>query len=130
MWMTTADWLIVGGYLLLSLFVGLFLARRASKSLSEFFLSGRNLPWWLAGTSNAPTTGSASAPRQNRGHGDSSRGIEVVLAAARRNRLSVAPMQKEACKRTERSSGRRGGPSVGSRRGVRRELTGGARRLV
>jgi Na+/proline symporter len=62
MLMTTPDWLIVAGYMLLSLFVGLYLARRASSSLSEFFLSGRNLPWWLAGTSMVATTFSSDTP--------------------------------------------------------------------
>ncbi|MEJ2315198.1 MAG: sodium:proline symporter, partial [Nitrospirota bacterium] len=46
----------------LSLAVGLYLTKRASTSLSEFFLSGRNLPWWLAGTSMVATTFSSDTP--------------------------------------------------------------------
>jgi SSS family solute:Na+ symporter len=56
------DWLLIAGYMLISLSVGLYLTRRASSSLSEFFLSGRNLPWWLAGTSMVATTFSSDTP--------------------------------------------------------------------
>ncbi len=57
-----ADWIIILGYMALSLAVGLYLTKRASTSLSEFFLSGRNLPWWLAGTSMVATTFSSDTP--------------------------------------------------------------------
>jgi SSS family solute:Na+ symporter len=57
-----ADWIIISGYMALSLAVGLYLTKRASTSLSEFFLSGRNLPWWLAGTSMVATTFSSDTP--------------------------------------------------------------------
>ncbi len=60
--MHTADWLIVASYLLLSLGIGLYFTRRAGSSISEFFLSGRNLPWWLAGTSMVATSFSADTP--------------------------------------------------------------------
>lgn len=60
--MTGIDWLIVGAYMAASLWIGFSLTRRASSSLSEFFLSGRNLPWWLAGTSMVATTFSADTP--------------------------------------------------------------------
>jgi SSS family solute:Na+ symporter len=67
------DWTIIFGYMALSLAVGLYLTRRASTSLSEFFLSGRNLPWWLAGTSMVATTFSSDTPLYVtgliRGHG-------------------------------------------------------------
>jgi Na+/proline symporter len=56
------DWGIISGYMLLSLLVGVYLTRRASSSLSEFFLSGRNLPWWLAGTSMVATTFASDTP--------------------------------------------------------------------
>lgn len=56
------DWTIIVGYMALSLAVGLYLTKRASSSLSEFFLSGRNLPWWLAGTSMVATTFSTDTP--------------------------------------------------------------------
>lgn len=49
-------------YMAASLAIGLYMARRASESMSEFFLSGRNLPWWLAGTSMVATTFSSDTP--------------------------------------------------------------------
>ncbi len=45
-----------------SLGIGLYFTKRASKNTSEFFLSGRNLPWWLAGTSMVATTFSSDTP--------------------------------------------------------------------
>lgn len=60
--MAALDWWIVGLYLVGTLAVGLWLARRASGSLVEFFVSGRSLPWWLAGTSMAATTFSVDTP--------------------------------------------------------------------
>ena len=60
--MQTADWTLVFIYLALSLLVGVYFTKKASSSLSEFFLSGRNLPWWLAGTSMVATSFSADTP--------------------------------------------------------------------
>ncbi len=60
--MQPADWLIVALFMAASLAVGLYFTRRASSGLGEFFLSGRNLPWWLAGTSMAATSFSADTP--------------------------------------------------------------------
>ena len=60
--MQLIDWLIVLGYLSLTLALGLYLSRKASGSLVDFFVSGRSLPWWLAGTSMAATTFSIDTP--------------------------------------------------------------------
>ncbi|MGP1372633.1 MAG: sodium:solute symporter family protein [Almyronema sp.] len=60
--MQLIDWLIVLAYLILTLGLGLLLARKASGSLVDFFVSGRSLPWWLAGTSMAATTFSIDTP--------------------------------------------------------------------
>jgi Na+/proline symporter len=60
--MQTLDWLIVLVYIVLTLALGVYLARRASGSLEDFFVSGRSLPWWLAGTSMAATTFSIDTP--------------------------------------------------------------------
>jgi len=57
-----ADWLIVVGYLVVALVIGLVLRRRASGSVDDFFLAGRTLPWWLAGTSMVATTFAADTP--------------------------------------------------------------------
>lgn len=56
------DWAIVAGFFLLNVAIGLAYARRAGGSTSEFFLSGRNVPWWLAGTSMVATTFGADTP--------------------------------------------------------------------
>ena len=58
----TVDWVIIGLYFLLSAAIGFHYTRRAGSSLQEFFLSGRNLPWWLAGTSMVATTFAADTP--------------------------------------------------------------------
>ncbi|HEY9739637.1 MAG TPA: sodium:proline symporter, partial [Coleofasciculaceae cyanobacterium] len=60
--MQLVDWLIVLLYLVLSMGLGLYLSRKASGSLVDFFVSGRSLPWWLAGTSMAATTFSIDTP--------------------------------------------------------------------
>jgi len=56
------DWAIIVAYLLFALVVGIALARRAGRSTSEFFISGRNLPWWLAGTSMVATSFASDTP--------------------------------------------------------------------
>ncbi|MFQ5678189.1 MAG: sodium:solute symporter family protein [Gemmatimonadota bacterium] len=53
---------MIGAYLVLTLAVGLWLARRAKGGLEDFFVGGRSLPWWLAGTSMAATTFSVDTP--------------------------------------------------------------------
>src|SRR4249920_2713994 len=62
MTLTIVDWLVIGGYFALNLAIGLYYARRARGSTTEFFLSGRNVPWWLAGTSMVATTFAADTP--------------------------------------------------------------------
>jgi Na+/proline symporter len=56
------DWAVVLGLFALNVVIGLAYARRAGGSTSEFFLSGRNVPWWLAGTSMVATTFGADTP--------------------------------------------------------------------
>ncbi len=56
------DWLIIISYFLLSISIGIIMARRAGKSTGDFFLSGRKLPWWIAGTSMVATTFAADTP--------------------------------------------------------------------
>ncbi len=57
-----SDWFIVALYFVLSAAIGLAYAGRAGKSLADFFVSGRSLPWWLAGTSMVATTFAADTP--------------------------------------------------------------------
>jgi SSS family solute:Na+ symporter len=56
------DWAIIAAYFVVSAAIGLAFAGRAKQSLSEFFVSGRSLPWWLAGTSMVATTFAADTP--------------------------------------------------------------------
>lgn len=60
--MHLVDWLVVLAYIITTLAIGVYLSRRASSSIEEFFVSGRSLPWWLAGTSMAATTFSIDTP--------------------------------------------------------------------
>ncbi len=60
--MQTIDWIVVILYLILTMVLGLYLSGKAAKSLEDFFVSGRSLPWWLAGTSMAATTFSIDTP--------------------------------------------------------------------
>jgi SSS family solute:Na+ symporter len=60
--MQSIDWIIVVLYFVTSAGIGLYYTRRAGANVHEFFLSGRNLPWWLAGTSMVATTFAADTP--------------------------------------------------------------------
>lgn len=62
MQLSTLDWSIVGIYFLIVLAVGLYFSKKSSSSLNEFFLSGRNMPWWLLGISMVATTFSSDTP--------------------------------------------------------------------
>jgi solute:Na+ symporter, SSS family len=56
------DWIIVAATLLICFAPALFFGKRAGKSTSEFFASGRSVPWWLAGLSMVATTFSSDTP--------------------------------------------------------------------
>lgn len=56
------DWIIVVAYVAGTLGLGLVLARRGSRSMAEFFVGGRAIPWWLAATSMAATTFNVDTP--------------------------------------------------------------------
>ncbi len=56
------DWAIIALYALVTVGLGLAFRRRASTSTSEYFLSGRSLPWWVLGTSMVATTFAADTP--------------------------------------------------------------------
>ena len=56
------DWLFIIAFFILSFAVGVAVSKRAGKSSSEFFLSGRNMPWWLLGVSMVATTFSTDTP--------------------------------------------------------------------
>ncbi len=59
--LSVLDWTVIAAYFLFNLGIGLYYAR-ATGSTSEFFLSGRDVPWWLAGTSMVATTFAADTP--------------------------------------------------------------------
>ena len=56
------DWTIIASYFALTLAIGILLSKRAGKTISEYFISGRSLPWWIAGTSMVATTFAADTP--------------------------------------------------------------------
>src|SRR5918998_4100199 len=56
------DWIVIAISLAISFVPALFLGRRASRNTSEFFASGRAVPWWLAGLSMVATTFSSDTP--------------------------------------------------------------------
>ena len=60
--LTSTDWIVIAAYLLLNLLISLYYRRRSSGSTEEFFVSGRNVSWWLAGTSMVATTFAADTP--------------------------------------------------------------------
>jgi SSS family solute:Na+ symporter len=60
--LATVDWLFIGWYFVLSIGIGLYYSRRAGRSVSEYFVSGRSLPWWLLGTSMVATSFSSDTP--------------------------------------------------------------------
>ena len=56
------DWIFIIGFFIVSLLIGVITSKTASKSFKDFFLSGRNMPWWLLGVSMVATTFSADTP--------------------------------------------------------------------
>jgi SSS family solute:Na+ symporter len=56
------DWVVVAVYGVVTLVIGLVFTKRAGRSLEQYFLSGRKLPWWLLGTSMVATTFSTDTP--------------------------------------------------------------------
>ncbi|MEM7551003.1 MAG: sodium:solute symporter family protein [Bacteroidota bacterium] len=60
--LSTWDYLIIVSFISLIVFVGLRFKNKASKDTNSFFLGGRNLPWWIAGTSMVATTFAADTP--------------------------------------------------------------------
>ena len=60
--LTSIDWVVIIGYLLVNLAIGIYYRRRASGNTEDFFVSGRDVSWWLAGTSMVATTFAADTP--------------------------------------------------------------------
>ena len=62
MTLTLLDWAVIAGYLLLMLLLGVYFRRRSGQNTEEYFVSGRRVAWWLAGTSMVATTFAADTP--------------------------------------------------------------------
>ena len=62
MHLSTLDWSIIIGFFVVFAIIGIAVSRRSGKNTTEFFLSGRNMPWWLLGISMVATTFSADTP--------------------------------------------------------------------
>ena len=56
------DWLIISTFFVISLSIGVIVSKKSGKDITEFFLSGRKMPWWLLGISMVATTFSADTP--------------------------------------------------------------------
>jgi SSS family solute:Na+ symporter len=56
------DWIVIGVYGLITIGIGLWFSKRSSANIEEYFVAGRALPWWLAGTSLAATYFATDAP--------------------------------------------------------------------
>lgn len=59
---TLLDWTAIVGYLAITLIMGLWFRRRSGRSVDDYFVSGRSVNWWLAGTSMVATTFAADTP--------------------------------------------------------------------
>ena len=60
--LTSLDWAAIAGYLLITLVLGLYFRRKSAQSTEDYFVSGRQVSWWLAGTSMVATTFAADTP--------------------------------------------------------------------
>jgi solute:Na+ symporter, SSS family len=60
--LTLADWAAIFGYLVVTLLMGVYFRRRSGRSTQDYFVSGRSVSWWLAGTSMVATTFAADTP--------------------------------------------------------------------
>lgn len=60
--LSTIDWIIIFAFFGATLFIGIWASKKAGKNSKEFFLSGRDMPWWLLGVSMVATTFSADTP--------------------------------------------------------------------
>lgn len=62
MQLATLDWILIISFFVIFLTIGIVVAKKSGKNTKEFFLSGRNMPWWLLGISMVATTFSADTP--------------------------------------------------------------------
>jgi len=60
--MALSDYIIIGIFLALTISIGIYFSRSAGQNIDNYFLGGRNLTWWVAGTSMVATTFAADTP--------------------------------------------------------------------
>lgn len=60
--LATLDWIFILSFFIVFLIIGIIVAKQSGRNTKEFFLSGRNMPWWLLGISMVATTFSADTP--------------------------------------------------------------------
>jgi SSS family transporter len=60
--LATLDWALIIIFFIVFLVIGIMVSKKAGKNTQEFFLSGRNMPWWLLGVSMVATTFAADTP--------------------------------------------------------------------
>ncbi|HEA23117.1 MAG TPA: Na+:solute symporter [Pricia antarctica] len=60
--LSNLDYGLIIGFFSIVLFIGIYVSKRSGKNTSEFFLSGRTMPWWLLGFSMVATTFSTDTP--------------------------------------------------------------------
>lgn len=60
--LSTIDYILLVSFFAITLFIGIYVSKQSGKSSAEYFLSGRNMPWWLLGVSMVATTFSTDTP--------------------------------------------------------------------
>ena len=56
------DWAIIAAFFIITLGIGLYFSKRATGSMTEYFVAGRKMTWWVAGTSIVATSFAADTP--------------------------------------------------------------------
>ena len=62
MQLATPDWIIIISFFVIFLIIGILVSKKSGKDSASFFLSDRNMPWWLLGVSMVATTFAADTP--------------------------------------------------------------------
>lgn len=60
--LSTFDYILIFSFFAITLFIGIYVSKKSGKNANEYFLSGRNMPWWLLGLSMVATTFSTDTP--------------------------------------------------------------------
>lgn len=60
--LSTLDYTLIIAFFSITLFIGIYVSKKSGKNSTEFFLSGRTMPWWLLGLSMVATTFSTDTP--------------------------------------------------------------------